>query len=168
MRCLFIEKNRIEAKFVEVVTKNKRIYEMSLMNVNRVGPVAVLCFAALFVLLYLVIYKSLKFSSFFRGPTAIVVAVCVSLLSTIGVMRTFTVGGWDINVENNSSKSGDGLDIILIPYTALALSILVVLILLFLSRLFKAKKIERRSKETKHRIKTEKLAKRQDEDRFTK
>jgi len=141
---------------------------MSLMSINRVGPVAVLCFAALFVLLYLVIYKSLKFSSFFRGPTAIVVAVCVSLLSVIGMMRMFTVGGWDINVENNSSKSDDGLDIVLIPYTALALSILAVIILLFLSRLFKGNEIERRSKETKHCIQTEKPSKRHDEDRFTK
>ena len=146
--------------------KNERIYEMSLMNVNRMGPVAILCFAVLFILLYLVILKSLKFSSFFRGPTAIVIAICASLLSAIGVMRTFTVGGWDINVENNSSKSGGGLDIILIPYTALALSILTVLILLFLSRFFKGNKIERRSKETKHRFKTEKFPKRQDEERL--
>ena len=82
---------------------------------------------AIFIILLAVIYNTLKDNSFFQGKTCLPVSVCVALLCIIG-LRQFLA---------SAPKEDFRFDFILLPYAALAISILLISLLLFLKRLRK-------------------------------
>ena len=89
------------------------------------GPLLLLVGGLLFVLLFGVIQQALKMSSFFRGATSYAVATCVSLICVISLFRTFA-GGKGVSEGGN----GGMIDFILLPYAALAIAALLVLLLM--------------------------------------
>jgi ABC-type uncharacterized transport system permease subunit len=97
--------------------------------------------AVIFVLLFVVIYKILKQMSIFRGLTSAIVAVCVSLLSVIGLSQFFVIA--DVACKTTANRRDITLDVILLPYTALAIAVILSLILMIFNRIFKNHKMDK-------------------------
>lgn len=95
------------------------------------SPVALLIGVAIFVLLLVVILATLRRADVFPPGVNVTLAICASLLAVIGIMRTF--GGVGGTPEGSGTTSW--LDFILLPYTAIAIAMLFVLLLLLLGRL---------------------------------
>lgn len=75
----------------------------------------------IFIIILLVTYKAIK-SAFSFGPAGtFTMSACVSLLSVIGMSRCLK----------------GSLDVILLPYAALAVAILVLLLISFIAKCFK-------------------------------
>lgn len=105
--------------------------------------------AVTFVLLFVVIHKVLKEVSFFKGATATIVALCVSILSTIGLSQ-FIVGGSGVReVNNNEGRIGGIWGFILLLYAALGIAIISLLSLKFITKLFRSETAKRYPEETK-------------------
>jgi hypothetical protein len=118
------------------------------------GFISLLVGAAIFALLFVIILKALREVSFFKGQTAVIVAMCASLLSVIGLFRFFGVGDVTYIVSEKNDSKGTNLDIILIPYATLAVAILVMLLLLFLSRIFRKRREQRCCREFNRGVET--------------
>jgi protein-S-isoprenylcysteine O-methyltransferase Ste14 len=102
-------------------------------------PTTFLCLAAIFVILFAVIAKTLKEMSFFQKKTAIVVALCVSLLCIIGLYQSFFTIDKTHEVVHQGDKIGI-LPFLLLPYTALALAILLLLLFLFALKFYRGER----------------------------
>ena len=112
-------------------------------------PTFLLCVGAIWVIIFLTIWKVLK-QTLFKGNTAVIVALCVSLLSVISLSQLIAGGGGIQEVNNNEDRTGGILEFILIPYAALAVAILLLLLLRFIARLFRSEEVKRYSQETEH------------------
>ena len=99
----------------------------------------------IFVLLLVITHKILKQMSIFRGTKTVIVAICVSLLSIIGLSRLFVIT--NANFSTTPNRCDITLDVIFLPYTALALTVILVLILLFINRTFRNHKMDRTYRE---------------------
>lgn len=91
--------------------------------------IGVLCGASIFVILFVVIAKTLQQMAMFNKNTAIVVALCTTLLCMVGLYRTFVQPS-----SANAAATQDvppSLEFLLWPYTVMALAILCVLLVLF-------------------------------------
>ena len=127
---------------------------MESFNLLLSEPTTFLCLAAIFVILFEITVKTLKEVSFFQKKTAVVVALCVSLLCIIGLYQSF----FSINKTHGMSEKGDKnwvLHFLLLPYTALALAILFLLLLLFVLKVFRGDRAIKNFWEEKSQIKTE-------------
>ncbi len=100
---------------------------------------------AILTILFVIIHKILKQMSIFQGPAAVIVAICVSLLSLIGLSKFFVIA--DVACKTTENRHDITLDFILLPYTALALAIISVLLLSFGSRIFKNHRMNKSCKE---------------------
>jgi len=100
---------------------------------------------AIFTILFVIIHRILKQMSIFQGPTAVIVAICVSLLSVIGLSRFFVIA--DVACKTTENRRDITLDFILLPYTALALAIILVLLLSFVNRLSRNHRMNKSCKE---------------------
>jgi len=101
-------------------------------------PMLVLCTAAIFVVLFATILRALKEMSLFTPGTTVVVALCVSLLCLIG-LHHFLVSGQDSHAVSGRASEvtrQPGIEVILLPYAAMAIAILLCLLLLGISRIF--------------------------------
>lgn len=101
---------------------------------------------ALGLLFFVMIMRSLREFSFFESRTALIVAVCVTILSTIGIHEFFIAPGGpteytptssDTNIDQNK---GFGGSLFLLPYAALAVAIVLSLSLLSVRRIIQCKK----------------------------
>lgn len=99
----------------------------------------------IFTILFVIIHKTLKQMSIFQGPAAVIVAICVSLLSVIGLYRFFVIA--DVACKTTENRHDITLDFILLPYTALAFAIILVLLLLFVSRISRNHKMNKLRKD---------------------
>ena len=106
-------------------------------------PMLVLAVGAIFVLLFATILKVLKETSFCKGATAAIMALCVSLLSVIGLWQFLLPSGEGHALAEKGKRFGIGLDFILLLYAALAIAILSMLLLLFLNKLFRKRSKEK-------------------------
>jgi len=106
-------------------------------TVSLGGFLLVLAAGAIFVLLFATTLEVLRKMSFFNRASVVVVALCVSLLSVIGLWRFLLPSGEGRELPGNGGGSGTGFDLILLPYASLAIAILVMSLLLFLSRIFR-------------------------------
>jgi uncharacterized membrane protein len=106
----------------------------------------------IFVILFIAVRQVIARSGMFEGSNSHVVAFCVSLLSVIGLNRFFLP----------TTKEGDGFDFILLPYVALAVSILTTL---FLMKMFRTKKSKNREYGQEKRRSAKKILKDQDQPR---
>ncbi len=103
----------------------------------------------IFTIIFVIIHKTLKQMSIFQGSTTVVVAICVSLLSVIGLSRFFVIA--DVACKTTENRRDISLDFILLPYTALALAIILVLLLLFVNRLSRNHRMNKSCKEISRR-----------------
>ena len=99
----------------------------------------------IFTIIFVIIHKILKQMSIFQGPAVVIIAICVSLLSVIGLSRFFVIA--DVACKTTENRRDITLDFTLLPYTALALAIILVLLLSFVSRIFKNHKINKLRKD---------------------
>jgi len=83
--------------------------------------VEIIILTPIFIIILLVIYKAIKSAFNFGTAGTFAMSVCVSLLSVIGISR-FLKGS---------------MDIILLPYAALAVAILILLLLSFIAKYIK-------------------------------
>jgi ABC-type uncharacterized transport system permease subunit len=95
-----------------------------------------LCCVATFTILFVITLKILKQYSIFKGMTAVILALCISLLSVIGLSRLFVVADVTCEAAENTYKIDFTIGIILLPYTALGLAILFVILFRFVVRKF--------------------------------
>ncbi len=103
----------------------------------------------IFTIIFVIIHKTLKQMSIFQGPTTVLVAICVSLLSVIGLSRFFVIA--DVACKATENRHDITLDFILLPYTALAFAIILVLLLLFVNRLSRNHRMNKSCKEISRR-----------------
>jgi len=101
----------------------------------------------IFVVLFVTTLKVLKQMSIFQGTTAVIVAICVSLLSAIGLSRFFVIT--DATCKTAANRCDITLDFILLPYAALALSILLILLLWLISRISRNRRDHRANESCK-------------------
>ena len=99
----------------------------------------------IFTILFVIIHRILKQMSIFQGPAVVIIAICVSLLSVMGLSRFFVIA--DVTSKTTENRHDITLDFILLPYTALALAIILVLLLSFVSRIFKNHRMNKSCKE---------------------
>jgi len=99
------------------------------------GGLAVLALVAVFTIVLVVAYRVLKEMSFFGRTGNWVVACCVALLSVVGCVRSF--GGSEPSTGSSGRPTGTNapFDFILLPYVALPIAIISVLLLSFVLKL---------------------------------
>lgn len=109
--------------------------------------ILVLVAGAIFLLVFAIILEVLRKVSLFNKTNTTLVALCVSLLCIIGLQRFLLPGSDGHELSDNGGGSGTGFDLILLPYAALAIAILVMSLLLFLSRIFRKRSKKRHYRE---------------------
>jgi len=124
--------------------------EKSILANNEFVPLAV--GIIIFTLIWVVIFKTLKDISFFKGQVVCaIMATCMSLLSIISMFRVLGVGD---GMYNFSEKIGDdthNLDFILFPYATLGIAIVLILLILLANKLLGKSKPKKFSSEAKRR-----------------
>ena len=98
---------------------------------------------AIWAILFVVILEVLKKASPFSGWATYVIAVCVSLLSVIGMHRM--LAGAPSHSPDTDEK--DPFGFLLLPYAAMGIAMLIVLLLLFLRRMLPTRREESRRTE---------------------
>jgi len=93
------------------------VAEMENQNFALNEFVLILFVATIFAILFIVVYKILKQIPIFKGFTSVVVSICVSLLSLIGLSRFFVIS--DVACEASANRRDITFDFILLPYAAL-------------------------------------------------
>ena len=128
-------------------------------------PLVALC---VIIILFTAISTALNQTSLFNKKTSVVVTLCISLLSIIGLFRFFGSTDKTVDIIDISDSSGTFLDVILLPYTALAVAILLLLLLLFISKIFQSNKLKRNFNQIEDQSTKSKLTKKQNEKRLIK
>ena len=127
---------------------------MTMLAETPTANLAWLVLVVIFIILLTVISKTLRQTAIVSDRIALILAICVSLLSVLGIAQQFGIFNVDIDITANSEKiEPNSLDLILIPYTAMALAILLVLLLLAIAWLIKAKANSRFRQHTHDKIK---------------
>ena len=114
------------------------------------GPIFLLCVAAIWAIIFLTVWKALG-QTLFKGNTAVIVALCVSLLSIIGLVH-LGAGGDGLKNINNEGRAGNILEFILLPYTVLGIAIILLLLLAFIAKMVRSERVKRYSEETKRTL----------------
>jgi len=89
-------------------------------------PVA-LALCAIFIIMLVVVRKTIKDMSFFGDTSGWIVAACVAALSVIGLLRFFGTPGQTTHAASEPREGNGALDFILLPYVALVICVLVLL-----------------------------------------
>ncbi len=104
----------------------------------------------IFVILFVTILTVLKEISIFQRATAVIVAVCVSVLSIIGLARFFIVS--EATCETTTNGCEMNVDFILLPYVALALTVMLVFLARHTSGMFRNHRENKPPREISHRM----------------
>jgi len=101
-------------------------------------PMLAVCAVAIFIVLFATILRALKEMSLFTHGTSVVVALSVSVLCLIGLYYLLVPDGGGRAVSGHASEANSqtGIEIILLPYAALAIAILLCLLFLGIGRIF--------------------------------
>jgi small-conductance mechanosensitive channel len=119
----------------------------SSMNAHTI--LFLLALLPIFAVVFLVAREALRVSPF-RGPAGLALAVCISLLAVLGMLDFG--GGIVVSRSDGARNNGSALQVVLIPYAALAISSALILALWLLNSLCQYKRteakmnIERRSR----------------------
>ena len=124
---------------------------------SKMQGIPVVVLGAVFAILFITIFTTLKRASLFGGGTAAIVALCVSLLCIVGLYQFLGPGHKTPELPVRDDKSGIGLHTILLPYATLAIAMLLALFLLFLLNAFRGERLKRYSKDTERRIKAQRI-----------
>ena len=106
---------------------------MNTSAINTMNLLGVVLGIIIFLILFPIILKSLRCMPFFQGRTSIFTAGCVTLLSILGLFRFLAVPGEPASKSNPDRIS---FDFILLPYAAMALAILLILLLMRIRKVF--------------------------------
>ena len=91
---------------------------------------------AIFVLVWMVVYRTIKEVPLFEGKaTAAILATCVSLLSVMGMFHFLGAGVGPHSVSEKAGGEGTNLDFILLPYAALGIAIVLLSLYLYGAKL---------------------------------
>jgi hypothetical protein len=101
-------------------------------SVSGIGVTAILC--AMFVIVLMCVQKTVKEMGFFGHAAGWAVAFCVALLSIIGLIRFLGSSEAGSAPAGEPRQTGGLLDVVLFPYVALPLTILLVLLLVAVRR----------------------------------
>lgn len=125
--------------------------EKSILANNEFVPLAV--GIIIFILIWVVIFKTLKDIPFFKGETACaIMATCMSLLSIISMFRVLGVGDGMYNFSEKIGDDSHNLDFILFPYAMLGITIVLILLILLANKLLGKSKPKKFSSEAKRRM----------------
>lgn len=105
---------------------------MEMANQTLSAPVSWVIAAAVWAILFVVIWETLKQASIFSGPASFVLSVAASLLAVLGMFGRFSRASG----QPDTSPGRDTTEFVLLPYAAMGIAILAVLLLLLLARLF--------------------------------
>jgi len=104
------------------------------------SPICFLCLVAIFVLLFATILTALRQMSFFECKTTVIVALCVSILCIMGLHQTFLGTGRtgevaekmvvETSTQTSEKEDNFGLRVLLLPYSVLAIAMLLAVLLL--------------------------------------
>jgi hypothetical protein len=97
------------------------------------GTAVVVLLCAMFVIVFVVVRGALKETRLFGDVGSWPVAFGTAALSVVGLQRFFGTPGHGVFLASEARKADGVLDTILLPYVALAISLLFVLLLLALS-----------------------------------
>ena len=139
-----------------------------LINIENLGWIIIL---PVFGLLFMVIWNALKSSSVFPKPACLVIALCVSILCVISVIEFFPqVQGSSqdivaVSQENVPSQEPQQrrFHFILLPYLALTISLLLLLIATGVARLTDSRSGLLRPRRNKNKLTTADLKDRKTE-----
>lgn len=93
------------------------------------SPVVLLIGATMFVILFTVILTTLGRAEVFPDVVNVTLAICASLLAVTGILRTFG------HAEQTARNPGTSwVDPLLLPYTAMSIAMLLVLLLLIVRK----------------------------------
>jgi hypothetical protein len=99
------------------------------------------CGIAVFVILFVVIHASLKQSQMFQDRSVTVLSACVSLLCVIGMYQTFFTP--ETGQDLSKSNGHPGVISLMVPYAALGIALLAMLLLMLLAKLFGSGKTDK-------------------------
>jgi hypothetical protein len=83
--------------------------------------------AAIFTVLFLAVLKILKSVSLFQGRTAVIMAVCVAVLSIVGLAQLLVAPRTQYGLQDANQKLKQTGGYVLLPYVALAVAAAVIL-----------------------------------------
>ena len=110
---------------------------MNAIDSSNLAPMVVLCAVSIFVILFAIILRTLRQMPFFDGSNPVPIAVCVTLLCILGLHQLFVQpAGTETAPADDARRS---LDFLLLPYTAMALAMLLALCLLLLDKVVKSR-----------------------------
>jgi hypothetical protein len=89
-----------------------------------------LTLGAMFVLVLVVVHKTIRDMSFFDATSTRIVAVCVATLAVVGLVRFSGPSEHAPHAATGPGRGEDLIDLILLPYATLALVLLFFLVLL--------------------------------------
>jgi amino acid transporter len=113
---------------------------------SALTPITIAALAGIFIIVLVCSQRALKAMPFFcDGPTWLL-AFGVAMLSVIGIVQFFGSSEQSAPVREESKEPGGLLDFVLLPYVALALGILFVLLLAAIERLSHRRQARRLSK----------------------
>ena len=106
-------------------------------------PMLMISLMTIGVLIFISILRSLRESSFFASKTTVVIAVCITILCIVG-MHEFLIAPWSQPEHKGVSPGHSGdenkepvIALYLLPYAALAVTILLLLIVLSIKRIIR-------------------------------
>jgi phosphotransferase system glucose/maltose/N-acetylglucosamine-specific IIC component len=109
---------------------------MNAINSFNLTPLVVLCAVPVFVILFVIILRTLRQMPLFDENNPVVLAVCVTLLCIIGLHHVFVQpAGTEAATADDAHRS---LDFLLLPYTAMAMAMLLALCLLLLDKMVRS------------------------------
>ncbi len=108
--------------------------EKLILTLNE--PLLPLAGIVIFVIIWVVVYRTFKEAQFFgsQAPTA-TIATCVSLLAVMGMFNFLGAGVEPNSVSEKTGGEGTNLDFIILPYAALGITIVLLALYLFGSKL---------------------------------
>ena len=107
---------------------------------------------AIFVILVVVIYKSISEIPSFKGPIAFILAACTALLCLIGMADLMVARTTEHQFKTAGHIIDIRLDCILLPYASLASAILLLPLVLLFIRIHKMIRTKRKLRQVKREM----------------
>jgi len=121
---------------------------------NRFQIVQWVFVIAVFVMVFITVWKTLRETSSFQNAIAAVLAFCVSVLCAAGIVQFIELPGSGFHDEASRVDPRNPLYYILLPYVALAVAVLMAQLLVLTGKILPETKSKPRATQTKTAMKT--------------
>lgn len=116
------------------------------------GDAATVVLVAVFLIVFVTTYQVLKKRRLFENPGAFVLAGCVALLSVLGLLPG-PAASPPASPENRPATGHDvSVEFLLLPYAALAVTLVLMILLAWISRLFQQHRARRAVEPSRPRL----------------